>query len=59
VVVVVAYGVLVLDSAAAWDKTRFEEHGFGQRGLAASVGAEQDDVLDVLGIEDLHDAWDA
>ena len=53
---VVADRVLVLDAAAALDQTRFEEHGFGQRGLAASVGAEQNDVLDVFGIEDFHGA---
>jgi hypothetical protein len=37
---VIAHRVLVLDTAAACNKTRFEEHCFGQRGLAASVGAE-------------------
>ena len=51
---VVAHGVLVLDTAAALQETRFEEHCFGQRGLAASVGAEENNVLDVLCIEDFH-----
>lgn len=53
----VAGGVAFLDPAAALDQTRFEEHGFGQRGLAASVGAEQDDVLDVLRIENVHGSY--
>jgi hypothetical protein len=43
--VVVPYGVVVLDRAAALDQTSLEEHGSGQGGLAASVGSEQHDFL--------------
>ena len=46
----VACCVMIHNVSAAIDHSSFEQHGFGQGGLAASVGSKDRDVLNVFKI---------
>ena len=54
----IAHRVPVLHAPSSCDEARLEQHRFGQGGLAATVVAKEDNVLDVFRIEDFHGAED-
>ena len=54
----IRYGIFFFHGATPVDKAGFEEHGFGQRGLARLGCAYKNYVLDMLVIIDFHRQYD-
>jgi hypothetical protein len=51
---VIRQRAVVFDASPAVDHLTVESHRFGQRGLARSRSAEQDDIFDLAGRVRLH-----